>query len=44
MFSNELRFGSIGSRALHIAIDMQRLFAEPGEFYCSDFEKNVFGF
>ena len=28
-----LRFGPIGPRAVHAVVDMQRLFAEPGEWY-----------
>ena len=34
MMCNVLRFGPIGNRALHVSIDMQRIFAELGTFFC----------
>ncbi|MET4695404.1 isochorismatase family cysteine hydrolase [Endozoicomonas lisbonensis] len=37
MMVNQLRFGAIADDAFHVAIDMQRMFAEPGTFFCPDF-------
>lgn len=41
MVDYKVRFGAIEANALHVAIDMQRIFAEPGRFYCEEFSSIV---
>ncbi len=41
MQSQMLRFGPLGNHALHIVIDMQKMFAEPGNFYCDGLQAIV---
>ena len=41
MSYSSIRFGPIGKHALHVAIDMQKLFAEPGNFYCAGLQAIV---
>jgi nicotinamidase-related amidase len=41
MVDYNVRFGAIEDNALHVAIDMQRIFAEPGRFYCEEFSSIV---
>ena len=36
-----LQYGPIGNKTLHVAIDMQRLFAEPGDWYTPSLSKIV---
>ena len=38
MVKNSLRYGPVEKKALHVIVDMQTLFAAPGEFYCADIQ------